>query len=81
MVSKGQKGMCEDDLSTKIGGEVQVIETALKIFCPTYWFQKGDRDSTLKEQHWESPVPGTYKFLPGLQFGLEHVTVEDATVD
>jgi hypothetical protein len=27
---KIRKGMCKDDLSTKIGGEVQVIETALK---------------------------------------------------
>lgn len=27
---KVRKDMCEDDLSTKIGGYVQVIETALK---------------------------------------------------
>jgi hypothetical protein len=35
--------------------------------CPTYWFQHGDRvDSNAnREQHWETPVPGTYKFLPG----------------
>ena len=45
---------------------------ARAIFCPTYWFQKGDRDSTLKEQHWESPVPGTYKFLPGRGWHLIH---------
>lgn len=36
-------------------------------FCPTYWFQRGERiDASLnREQHWNSPVPGTYKFLPG----------------
>ncbi|KAJ6139118.1 hypothetical protein N7471_005604 [Penicillium samsonianum] len=45
---------------------------ARAIFCPTYWFQKGDRDSNLKEQHWESPVPGTYKFLPGRGWHLVH---------
>ncbi|EPS32817.1 hypothetical protein POX_d05032 [Penicillium oxalicum] len=37
------------------------------MFCPTYWFQKGQRiDGNVKrEQHWDSPVPGTYKFFPG----------------
>ena len=35
--------------------------------CPTYWFQHGDRvdGDANREQHWETPVPGTYKFLPG----------------
>ncbi|KAJ5760657.1 hypothetical protein N7520_007813 [Penicillium odoratum] len=35
--------------------------------CPMYWFQRGDRihPDKNREQHWETPVPGTYKFLPG----------------
>ncbi|KAJ5851877.1 uncharacterized protein N7529_011262 [Penicillium soppii] len=45
---------------------------ARTIFCPVYWFQMGDRDSNLKEQHWQSPVPGTYRFLPGRGWHLIH---------
>ncbi|KAF7587334.1 hypothetical protein BBP40_007398 [Aspergillus hancockii] len=37
------------------------------ICCPTYWFQRGERihGSVYKEEHWESPVPGVYKYIPG----------------
>ncbi|RAL04783.1 uncharacterized protein BO80DRAFT_208327 [Aspergillus ibericus CBS 121593] len=38
-----------------------------KVFCPTYWFQRGERiqGSIHKEEHWDSPVPGIYKYIPG----------------
>ncbi|KAA8648210.1 hypothetical protein EYZ11_007563 [Aspergillus tanneri] len=37
-----------------------------KAFCPIYWFQRGERiqGSIHKEEHWESPVPGIYKYIP-----------------
>ncbi|KAJ5611014.1 hypothetical protein N7510_007733 [Penicillium lagena] len=37
------------------------------VFCPTYWFQNGNRinGAVNREQHWETPVPGTYQFFPG----------------
>ncbi|KAL5355801.1 hypothetical protein BJX96DRAFT_141882 [Aspergillus floccosus] len=37
------------------------------VLCPTYWFQRGERihGSLQKEEHWESPVPGIYKYIPG----------------
>ncbi|KAK9567313.1 hypothetical protein V6Z88_001664 [Aspergillus fumigatus] len=37
------------------------------VFCPTYWFQRGERiqGSIFQEEHWESPVPGIYKYIPG----------------
>jgi hypothetical protein len=36
------------------------------ILCPYYWFQKGERleGSIIKEEHWDSPVPGTYRYIP-----------------
>ncbi|KKK15847.1 hypothetical protein P175DRAFT_0528429 [Aspergillus ochraceoroseus IBT 24754] len=36
-------------------------------FCPTYWFQRGERiqGSIHKEERWQSPVPGIYKYIPG----------------
>ncbi|PYH90277.1 hypothetical protein BO71DRAFT_80986 [Aspergillus ellipticus CBS 707.79] len=51
-----------------------------KAFCPTYWFQRGERiqGSIHKEEHWDSPVPGIYKYIPGrgwhlvLKDGNEH---------
>ncbi|PLB51155.1 hypothetical protein P170DRAFT_446290 [Aspergillus steynii IBT 23096] len=35
--------------------------------CPLYWFQRGERiqGSIHREEHWESPVPGIYKYIPG----------------
>jgi hypothetical protein len=43
-------------------------------FCPTYWFQRGERiqGSIYQEEHWESPVPGIYKYIPGLGWHLVH---------
>lgn len=38
------------------------------IFCPTYWFQRGERiKGSLhhREEHWDSPLPGTYRYSPG----------------
>ncbi|KAL2829222.1 hypothetical protein BDW59DRAFT_159218 [Aspergillus cavernicola] len=36
------------------------------VFCPTYWFQRGQRiqGSIHREEHWDSPVPGIYKYIP-----------------
>ncbi|KAI9039632.1 uncharacterized protein KD926_009224 [Aspergillus affinis] len=36
-------------------------------FCPVYWFQRGERiqGSIHKEEHWDSPIPGIYKYIPG----------------
>ncbi|KAJ5102116.1 hypothetical protein NUU61_004338 [Penicillium alfredii] len=44
------------------------------VFCPTYWFNRGERihGSISCEQHWDSPVPGTYKFFPGHGWHLIH---------
>jgi hypothetical protein len=41
-------------------------------FCPTYWFQHGERinGSIQREEHWESPVPGIYRHIPGLGWHL-----------
>jgi hypothetical protein len=37
------------------------------VFCPLYWFHHGDRiqGSIAKTEHWESPVPGVYRYIPG----------------
>lgn len=37
------------------------------VLCPVYWFQRGERinGSIHREEHWESPVPGIYKYIPG----------------
>lgn len=37
------------------------------IFCPTYWFQRGERipGSLHREEHRDSPIPGTYRYSPG----------------
>lgn len=37
------------------------------VFCPIYWFQRGDRiqGSIHKEEHWDTPVPGIYRYIPG----------------
>lgn len=36
-------------------------------FCPRYWFHRGDRvnGSIAKTEHWDSPVPGVYRYIPG----------------
>ncbi|KAH8696688.1 hypothetical protein BGW36DRAFT_298011 [Talaromyces proteolyticus] len=35
--------------------------------CPLYWLEKGTRveGKVSKSEHWDSPVPGTYRFIPG----------------
>ncbi|PKY05556.1 hypothetical protein P168DRAFT_232881 [Aspergillus campestris IBT 28561] len=45
-------------------------------FCPSYWFNRGERinGSLHREEHWESPVPGMYKYIPGLGW---HLTSRD----
>lgn len=37
------------------------------VFCPLYWFHRGERihGSIHREEHWNSPVPGIYKYIPG----------------
>lgn len=37
------------------------------VLCPVYWFQRGERinGSIHREEHWESPVPGIYNYVPG----------------
>lgn len=37
------------------------------VFCPIYWFQHGDRinGNISRDEHWDSPVPGTYRYIPG----------------
>lgn len=37
------------------------------LFCPTYWFQRGERihGSVYRKEHWDSPVPGIYTYIPG----------------
>ena len=37
------------------------------LFCPVYWFQRGERirGSVYRREHWDSPVPGIYTFIPG----------------
>jgi hypothetical protein len=49
------------------------------VFCPTYWFQNGDRikGAVNREQHWETPVPGTYQFFPGKGWHLIHRDDDD----
>lgn len=36
------------------------------VICPLYWFKKGTRvdGHPTKDEHWESPVPGTYRYIP-----------------
>lgn len=36
------------------------------VVCPVYWFQKGHcvKGSLTKDEHWDLPVPGTYRFIP-----------------
>ncbi|OJJ51216.1 hypothetical protein ASPZODRAFT_56018 [Penicilliopsis zonata CBS 506.65] len=51
------------------------------VFCPLYWFQRGERiDGSLhKEEHWDSPVPGTYKYTPG--HGWQLIRRDDSDSD
>jgi len=37
------------------------------MFCPQYWFKstKSNVQSLNLEEHWTSPVPGTYRHIPG----------------
>lgn len=43
------------------------------ICCPVYWFQRRERVHSLNiEEHWDSPVPGTYKYTPGRGWYLVH---------
>lgn len=37
------------------------------VFCPTYWFHRGERIDglTRRAEHWDSPVPGIYRYIPG----------------
>ena len=45
------------------------------IFCPIYWFSsRGDRinGSLHIEEHWNTPIPGTYKHVPGRGWFLIH---------
>lgn len=36
------------------------------VFCPIYWFRPSIRveGSICGEEHWDSPVPGTYRYVP-----------------
>lgn len=36
------------------------------VICPLYWFDNGTRvhGHPAKEEHWASPVPGTYRYIP-----------------
>jgi hypothetical protein len=42
--------------------------------CPLYWAEKGNRvnGDVAKDEHWESPVPGTYRFIPERGWHLIH---------
>lgn len=47
------------------------------LFCPVYWFQRGERingsmyGSVYRREHWDSPVPGVYVFIPRQGWHLE----------
>ncbi|KAL1863566.1 hypothetical protein Plec18167_000660 [Paecilomyces lecythidis] len=51
------------------------------LFCPQYWFQRGERirGAITVDEHWSSPVPGTYRYIPGRGWHLIHR--DDATCD
>ncbi|KAL1994959.1 hypothetical protein VTN49DRAFT_1146 [Thermomyces lanuginosus] len=36
------------------------------LFCPVYWCNKGYQieGSIIRDEHWDSPVPGIYRYIP-----------------
>lgn len=45
------------------------------VFCPVYWFRRSERiEGSLHGivEHWDDPVPGTYKYMPCRGWFLVH---------